>query len=51
MIKNYGQLFAGLQALLSLAASAGYGLAKDWKHALYWALAGGLTALVTWGFK
>jgi len=51
LIKNYGELFAGVQVLLSAVAVIGYGLARDWKHSLYWALAGGLTALVTWGFK
>lgn len=51
MIKNMGEVFAGIQVVLAAVAAVGYALARDWKHALYWALAGGITAVVTWGLK
>lgn len=45
---TYGQLFAFIMILLSAAAALAYLADGDYKHALYWTLAAGITATVTW---
>ncbi len=46
-IKNWGMRLAVTMIVLSVGASIGYAAARDWRHAIYWILAAGLTACVT----
>lgn len=48
---NWGLILASVQTAISFLAAVGYTLQKDWKHAIYWLCAFGITAVVTWGFK
>ena len=44
---NPGRAFAIIQIALSLGASISYGIARDWRHCIYWGAATVLTASVT----
>ncbi len=45
---NYGKLLATVMIVLSVGAALGYALARDWRHAGYWAASSVLIACVTW---
>lgn len=47
---NLGRALATANVLLSVGACLGYLYARDWKHALYWFFAAGITATVTYVF-
>lgn len=44
---NLGKWFAYAQMVLSLGAAAGYAIALDFRHCVYWIAAAVLTACVT----
>jgi hypothetical protein len=44
---NYGKLLAICVILLSAGAAVGYLIARDYRHAIYWAAGAVLTASVT----
>ena len=45
---NWGQLGAWAGAFLSLFSAIGYAFQRDWRHALYFAFAFGITVVVIW---
>jgi hypothetical protein len=45
---NWGQIVAVLGILLSVGVAIGYAVAKDWRHALYFAFAAAITICVIW---
>lgn len=44
---NFGMLLAIAMIMLSVGAAIGYAVAGDWRRAIYWILAAGITAVVT----
>jgi hypothetical protein len=48
---KFAQIMPVLMFIESLAASGIYAWCKDWGHAVYWLLAAGITAVVTYGLK
>lgn len=44
---NYGKALAIFSIVVSVSASIGYLCVKDYRRAIYWACAAGLTASVT----
>lgn len=44
---NAGKILAITMIVLSISAAIGYALARDYRHAIYWAAAAVLTSCVT----
>lgn len=44
---NYGRAFAIAQMSICIWCAIAYALQKDWRRALYWTFAAGITATVT----